>query len=62
MSEPIKKINHIKDFIGIFDNYVDDKTCEKIISSFELNKNNQAINRKEADNSTEIIKKDLQIF
>jgi len=61
MSEPIKKINNIKDFIGIFDNYVDEETCNKIISSFELNKSNQAINRKEADNSTEIVKKDLAI-
>tara|TARA_R100001163_G_scaffold23307_1_gene19591 strand:+ start:5134 stop:5727 length:594 start_codon:yes stop_codon:yes gene_type:complete len=61
MIEPIKKINYIKDFIGIFDNYVDEETCDKIISSFELNKKNQAIDRKEADNSTEIVKKDLAI-
>tara|TARA_Y100000114_G_scaffold86412_1_gene79933 strand:+ start:240 stop:833 length:594 start_codon:yes stop_codon:yes gene_type:complete len=56
-----KRFIKIKDHIGIFDNFVDSKTCKRLITIFEKDKNKSAYTRKKIEGAHSKIKKDLAI-
>tara|TARA_R100001509_G_scaffold146896_1_gene104080 strand:- start:831 stop:1436 length:606 start_codon:yes stop_codon:yes gene_type:complete len=53
----------LKDFIGIYDNYVSNQDCEQAIKFFnDKQKFNQTMNRVASENADGIVKKDAQFF
>lgn len=59
----LNKNHNIKDFIGVFDGYIKNETCDALISLFENElKFQRAFNRKQAEDSSKNLKDDLSII
>ena len=57
------KTQEIKNFIGIYDNYITEEECDKAINLFkEQNKFNNTLNRLQFEGSNFLEKKDEQFF
>jgi len=57
-----KKVK-IKNFIGIYDNYIPKVECDKAIKLFEdQNRFNNTLNRVQFENASPVFKKDTQLF
>jgi hypothetical protein len=53
----------IKNFIGVYDNYIPAEECDRVIKIFELSsKYKRTLNRKQFENVNQITKKDEQFF
>ena len=58
-----KKTSDIKNFIGVYDNYITKQECDKAIKLFEnQNKFNNTLNRMNFENSPILQKQDKQFF
>lgn len=59
----IKKTQEIKNFIGVYDNYITDAECNKAIELFENQKKfKNTMDRKQFENAMAVEKKDMQYF
>lgn len=58
-----EKISKIENFIGVYDNYIIEKECNKAIKLFEEQKKfEKTLNRRDFENASIVDKKDLQYF